>query len=110
VTWLRATGGPAKGKKLHRLICKQSHLCFPLKKEKVCPVFPHYLYQSTTISKNAVGEIRSVCFCKVKCLGLWNAKMLGRRENEHLYHAGVNICKYKLFSKAFFYSSGRNYN
>ena len=34
--------------------------------------------------------------------------MQGRRENEHLYHAGLNICKYKLFSKAFFNSSGRN--
>lgn len=28
--------------------------------------------------------------------------MQGRKENKHLYCAGMNICKYKLFSKAFF--------
>lgn len=66
---LSVTGGPAKRKRINGLICKLFY------------------------SKNAVGEILSVCFCKIKCLDLWNAKMQGRRENE--------ICKYKLFSKAF---------
>lgn len=72
------------------------------KKKKKISHFSHYLYWSTAVSKNAVGEILSVCFCKIKCLDLWNAEMQGRRENGHLYHAGMNISKYKSVSKAFF--------
>lgn len=102
--WLRVTGDPAKNpnqaEKMNRHICNQSHLCFPFKKKK--SNFSHYLYWSATISKNAVGEILGVCFCKVKCLGLWNAEMQGRRKNARLYYADMNISKVQIIFQSFF--------
>lgn len=94
-----------KDKGLTGLFVNSPICVFPLKK-KSQSYFSHYLYQSTTISKNVVGEILSVCFCKIKCLGLWNAKMQGRRENIFIVLVWTSVstnCFLKLF-----YSSERN--
>lgn len=78
-----------------------SPICvFPLKKKKSQSYFSHYLYRSTAISKNVVGEILSVCFCKIKCLSLRNAKMQGRRENIFIVLVWTSVstnCFLKLF-------------